>query len=379
MKIGIDGGGGFLKVCMNILGTEDQPVAKKQRFSYSTGVWSKNFLDGGVKKLFILANVEQVGESYENLKSILDLLKISSVSFAQALDVKCILLLCGLGAASSTYPCAWCELSKNHFDDPCMIHSSNLRSLGSIRKNALLYQEASSNSKRKTKLSSANFLSCERPPLFDYEDSVFIIDFIAPPELHLFTGIFNHVFDHLDKILDQIDGCEISALSWSDAKGISRSSRHGGKFNGGPVKTLLGSIETLEAILQENNVVDQCSAIVAVFQTFKDVVENCFGKHLANGYKESINNFSQAYRKVEGLSVTPKVHCLEAHVAQFLDRQSETFPGFGLGFWSEQASESVHYDFKHLWNGRNYVRDLAHADYDKNLLKCAVTYNSRHL
>ena len=171
----------------------------------------------------------------------------------------------------------------------------------------------------------------------------------------------------------------VSALSWSDALNISRPTHHGGKFNGNPVKKLLSSTGTLETILKEANVHESCLSLVAVLHAFKEVVDKCFGKHVVPGYKEAICSFSQLYRKVVGLSVTPKVHCLEAHVGQFLDMQKEKYNGFGLGYWSEQASESVHFDFKHLWVDRGYKRDLQHSDYDSNFLKCVVTYNSRHM
>ena len=74
-----------------------------------------------------------------------------------------------------------------------------------------------------------------------------------------------------------------------------------------------------------------------------------------------------------------KTHILEAHVVEFLNRQTGVFKGKGLGFWSEQASESVHYDWYKLWVDNKYKRELDHKDYNKQLLKCGVTYNSRHL
>ena len=128
----------------------------------------------------------------------------------------------------------------------------------------------------------------------------------------------------------------VSALSWSDALNISRPTHHGGKFNGNPVKKLLNSIGFLETILEEANVHESCLSLVAVLHAFKEVVDKCFGKHVVPGYKEAICSFSQLYRKVVGLSVTPKVHCLEAHAGQFLDMQKEKYNGFGLGYWSNR-------------------------------------------
>ena len=75
------------------------------------------------------------------------------------------------------------------------------------------------------------------------------------------------------------------------------------------------------------------------------------------------------------MNITPKVHGVLFHVPEFLDKN----PGHGLGLWSEQASESVHYDFGDLWVNGSYKRSLTHADYTSQLLKCVVTYNSRHI
>ena len=53
IRWGLDGGGGFLKVVMNILlcyDTDSPPDAKKKKWSYQQGVHSKGFKDGGGQK-----------------------------------------------------------------------------------------------------------------------------------------------------------------------------------------------------------------------------------------------------------------------------------------------------------------------------------------
>ena len=52
--------------------------------------------------------------------------------------------------------------------------------------------------------------------------------------------------------------------------------------------------------------------------------------------------FSQLYREL-GITVTPKVHMVEQHITEFMGLKGEAA---GLGFYSEQAIESVHHDFK---------------------------------
>ena len=45
-----------------------------------------------------------------------------------------------------------------------------------------------------------------------------------------------------------------------------------------------------------------------------------------------------------GISITPKVHAVMFHIANFC-----AITGRGLGPWHEQSGESVHHDFKGTW------------------------------
>jgi hypothetical protein len=71
--------------------------------------------------------------------------------------------------------------------------------------------------------------------------------------------------------------------------------------------------------------------------------------------------------------VTPKLHIVFHHVAQFIQKKKKP-----LGFFSEQASETVHHDFGRHWSER-YKRQKDHPDYNKQLLNAIVNYNSKHL
>lgn len=70
IKIGIDTGGGFLQVCLNF----------QERLSSHTQT-SNNFLHSGVKKLFIIAIVEDVPESYYNVSLIWNILKFDELIY----------------------------------------------------------------------------------------------------------------------------------------------------------------------------------------------------------------------------------------------------------------------------------------------------------
>ena len=48
----------------------------------------------------------------------------------------------------------------------------------------------------------------------------------------------------------------------------------------------------------------------------------------------------------------------------------------GLGWWTEQALESVHADFKKFWMPRKM--DMDHPAFGETLLKAICAYNGRH-
>ncbi|KAK6188168.1 hypothetical protein SNE40_004411 [Patella caerulea] len=362
IKVGIDGGGSFQKFCVNIIRTPDATA------KYSEGTFASKFVDGGEKKLLIIAIVEAVTASYDNLTAILDLLGIDRVDFLAAFDMKLANVFFGLGPHSSACPCPWCELPKNQFSNPDRVIV--LRTLGGIRKNAAEYEAAVQKHERAKPLSAPAFKSCTHQPLTkNLPDETLIIDILPDMELQIFLGITNRLYDLL------LRGFSVKANSWSEHLAIRRPPMHGGEFNGQQCKRLLENIPVLEELLE--NAGESGLRIVNAFSTFNDVRHSCFGMTVQGDYKDSIDKFEIAYREL-GLQFTSKCHAVVDHISQFLERQGDMFDcENGLGFWSEQASESVHSDFKSL-SDNGYKRDLNHSAYAVNLLRCTTTYNSRH-
>ena len=60
------------------------------------------------------------------------------------------------------------------------------------------------------------------------------------------------------------------------------------------------------------------------------------------------------------ITVTPKVHAVMFHIAEFC-----LMTGQGLYPWSEQTGKSVHHDFKETWKRHkvNKVDRSIHGDY----------------
>ena len=80
---------------------------------------------------------------------------------------------------------------------------------------------------------------------------------------------------------------------------------------------------------------------IASLRSFNQVVEQCFGMKLKEGYMKSIRVFETKYRELN-ISIAPKLHMVFSHIEDFLRIKKESA---GLDFWCEQAFESCHHDF----------------------------------
>ena len=72
--------------------------------------------------------------------------------------------------------------------------------------------------------------------------------------------------------------------------------------------------------------------------------------------------------------MTPKVHLLESHASEFLEMMGGEH---GLGFYSEQAMESMHKELKKDWQGEKL--DENHPKYREKLCKTVVRVNGKHM
>lgn len=113
-----------------------------------------------------------------------------------------------------------------------------------------------------------------------------------------------------------------------------------------------------------------CLKYVEAYTNFKNVVDSCFGLTLKENYEENIIKFKKSYVDLK-IPITPKVHAVFFHVKDFCKKYN-----CGLGFYCEQAVESVHFDFQSTWS--KYKVPKNHTEYDSRLLKATCEYNSYH-
>ena len=102
-------------MCLNIVEKEDTNNAhKKSKFSYRQGAQSKNFQNGGVKKLIILAMAKDTKENYQNVSMIIKKLKLDNVKYYCIFDFKLANIFFGIESCSSSHPCVFCEATSEN-------------------------------------------------------------------------------------------------------------------------------------------------------------------------------------------------------------------------------------------------------------------------
>ena len=353
VKVGIDGGGGFLKICLSIFDI-DNPVSANK-----TGL-SKKFKDSGVKKVFLIAVVPDVPENYVNVKKLWINLGLHKLDrrFTIATDLKLCNILLGMMSHSSCHPCCWCDVEKSHLKT-----KGNQRTIASL--NSLFWDYFQANTDKKE---AKNYGNVIHPPIIsisdNFDDNTPVIEVLPPPELHLLIGPVNTLYDGLEKVWPQSE-------DWLKICNVKKTDYHGGSFEGNDSRALLKKVDQLERFCPSNN--PKVKKFAVAFKALNDVVSACYGFELAPDYDDKISKFSRAYLDLK-INVTPKIHAVMHHVSEFCSLTG----GRGLGPWSEQTGESIHHDFKQTWQ-RLEINKTEHKLYGKNLLQAVSTYNSQHL
>lgn len=110
MKLGVDGGGEFLKICLLVQSITNLVRDRgTNRPMYDEGIATKRFKDSAVKKLFSSELAPCVQENYDNISQLWYALNSSTFEGMIATDLKLANILAGIMTRGSVYPCAWCE------------------------------------------------------------------------------------------------------------------------------------------------------------------------------------------------------------------------------------------------------------------------------
>ena len=355
LHLGLDGGQDVLKVCLLVCqAVGDEPQEKR----------AGDFKLTSSKKIMIIAAAQGVDENYSNVKALLEKLDLESIGeHPFAVDIKMMLILCGKQSASSRHSCPYCEgsgdFSKNY----------DLYTLGSLKTYLANFQAAGS-VKRKAK----DYSNVTRPALITGSDSDLTLELLNFPSLHVLTGVTGKIVTEMVK---SITGGDLFISTFMKENGIKWCDYRPETFEGNQARKFVKLGKKLE---EEARKIKRISSAVRAIQFaktlkyFNNVVVACFGQELdEENFREKISAFEGQYRMLD-ISVTPKVHLVFSHIADFLELKDEVS---GLGKWTEQAMESAHHEFKNEWNLKRL--DVTHPKFGENFLQTVVRFNSKRV
>ena len=124
-RVSIDGGGGSLKICVNIFDADELKVNSNNIKNRSKRRGSDEFIGSGVQRIHFIAIAEDVPETYQNIKQILDIIQLDSLGFHIAWDLKLANMIMGLSGHGGIHACLYCESEKS-------INAGTLRTFGSL-------------------------------------------------------------------------------------------------------------------------------------------------------------------------------------------------------------------------------------------------------
>ena len=122
IRIGMDGGQGFVKFCLSVFELNANENTEKNALA-------EKFKDLGVKKAMIITVVPDIPENYFNIKRLwINVgLHLFNRKFTIATDLKLCNILLGLMSHSSMHPCCWCDVDKNNLHK-----KGNARTVGNL-------------------------------------------------------------------------------------------------------------------------------------------------------------------------------------------------------------------------------------------------------
>ncbi|KAJ8671127.1 hypothetical protein QAD02_002386 [Eretmocerus hayati] len=143
---------------------------------------SKQSLDSGVRKSFILGLVESCQENYENISKLWSLVGLNNVPGKYSVDLKVANLLAGIMAHGAAFPCTWCYAPRGCLWKEC----PDVRTIGNIEEIFSLWEKPGS-----IKASCKKFKNCIHEPIFAGNPEEPVINSILLPQLHFF-GSYKH-------------------------------------------------------------------------------------------------------------------------------------------------------------------------------------------
>ena len=353
VRVGLDGGQGSFKVMVSIFETGYDPEIS---FSKSEGPGSRLT---GSQRMLVMALADDLPESYENMRIIVEVLKLNELKCCLASDLKLINALLGISSHSGKFSCCYCT-------GEMKLECGELRTFGSLAKRNAEF--ASKGSKMKDMQKYKNVI---HPSLLRGEPGSTVLSAVPPPELHLMMGAVNWGLVELYEVMD-----ENLLKEKMRTKGVSIRGYHGGGLDGVNSNLFL---KHLDYLLE--GAPSEAQPIKKMLSSLLKVMKSCFSADLYPSYKEDISRFREAAvamitsaKQVRGkvLKATWKVHILACHVEPFLEEKQ-----VGLGVFCEQTTEAAHCAMKPTL--QRFKRKADHLLHGPRLKRACVDFSSKNV
>ena len=359
LKLGGDSGKGSLKTTLTMTDPSPPPPSKKARVTHKDGVQALASMRG--QHCFILASLPnrdpKIGETYDNMKLIFDLVKIRESKYWSKFtftgDLKIIMCCLGLMACGSKYGCPHGECSK---DTNGNWICGDLRTFQSIIDNSQAWKASGL-----PRTEAKQFKNCVHDPLIMFGDpNGLVIQKVCPPGLHLYLGV-NHILKGFLKVWPPLQ-------DWLENHGIVFMKYHGETLEGNEVKKVLRLLDELKA-----DAPNKFAPFIRCMKDFGSVAHACFKTDdLQANYKETIKAFSKSFKVLKmkfNVTENLKIHEINVHVSQWIDMFATS-----LGGHSEHEVEGIHSQFDRIWKNYN-VKDIKSKSFAKNWKLANVELN----
>lgn len=202
-RVSMDGGDNSFKIICNTFSRNQDPEVTFTRTEQPGNLCS------GVNRSIILAYVEGVEESHDNLRVLLELLQIDQLGYVVAADLKLVNILLGLSGHGGKFACYCCEGEMG-------LEGGPLRTVSSLISNSEAY--AASGSVPST---MQLYKNCVKAPLLPADKDELVLHLVPPPELHLMMGGTNKGLEVLRQGLELV-GLEVKLWDWCSKHGVTR-------------------------------------------------------------------------------------------------------------------------------------------------------------
>ena len=330
----------------------------------------KTVKDTSTKRAIIIAFVDDIPETYENLSIIHNKLNIHLIThhYKIVADLKLYNLALGLMECGSRHGCYICTGRKN---SEGVWEKGDLRHIGNLIEDFALWEDESGLREMLKEYHNVQHVPILQIPTAkllanDHSDTL-TLTLTPPPPLHVIKlGPVNHLWKGLSKHYDMTHIEQMLCLTKSDKQKRA--------FQGPECDIILRNLDLLQALLPQrlHTFVEALRQVAIVYQmsTANSVVSN---------HREILQNFKHTWITLMaefGLTMPLKVHIIVDHLSEYFELEGST-----LRNTNDQFIEACHAKVKKFFeNHPNYnLKDKTSEKYGEAIHAAIVQFNSNNL